>query len=155
MRLQLESHDDLFQAAALASWLDRPSVSEVVVTLPWLDTDERSSSAQAIRRLFNDCGCAVGSISAMATVAAVLLPQVLTRGWSWPAVGSAVGAGVAAAVAGKLAGLAWSRWRLRARLRLLAQPRSGPPETGQPRSGQPAPRQPARRWGGLGKAKGP
>ncbi|NJC68611.1 hypothetical protein HC031_02560 [Planosporangium thailandense] len=151
----LESQEDVLQAAALASWLDRPSVSDVVVALPWLDTAERASSARAIRRLFNDCGCGVGSVAFVATVTAVVLPRVLSRAWSWPSLGTAVGAGIAAAVAGKLAGLAWSRWRLRTRLRRLAETR--PAESAVPAAPAESavPAAPVKPWGGLGEATGP
>ncbi|MER5918262.1 hypothetical protein ABT124_50570 [Streptomyces sp. NPDC001982] len=120
MRLTLESLDDLKGAARLASWLGRPSVDEVVVRTPWLAAEEQDRSAKAIRRLFNDCGCAVGMAAFAIATAAVLVLQLPRHGWSWAPVGTALLVGVGAAVVGKLLGLAWSCLRLRALLRRMS-----------------------------------
>jgi hypothetical protein len=127
MRLVLESSDDLERATALASWLNRPTVTEVVVRLPWIDGDERHTYATAIRRLFNDCGCAVATAAFIAAVAASLLTPVVTRDWSWPLVGTSLVLSITAAVAGKLLGLAWTRHRLRALLRRVGRGASAAP----------------------------
>lgn len=121
MRLQLECLDDLKRAERLASWLGRPSVNNVVVLLPWLDATERDRSARAIYRLFNDCGCAAATAAAFGSVAvAVLVLRLSGREFSWQLAGAMFVVGLAAAAAGKLAGLAWSRWRLRVRLRRMS-----------------------------------
>jgi len=117
--LKIECLDDLNRAAALASWLNRPSVDVVEVLLPWLDADEQARSAKIIRDLFNDCGCLWGAPAFVVSVAGVLVPQLVSRGWSWPAFGRAILVGVAAGFAGKLLGLAWSRWRLAMRIRRM------------------------------------
>ena len=127
MRLVLECSDDLERATALASWLNRPTVTEVVIRLPWLDEDERHRYASAIRRLFNDCGCAVAAAAFIAALAATLLTHVPERGWSWPLVGTSLVISITAALAGKLLGLACTRHRLRALLRRVGRGGSAAP----------------------------
>jgi hypothetical protein len=124
MRLKLECLEDLKEATALASWLNRPSVREVVVLIPWLDADERERSAKALCRLFNDCGCAVATAAFAAAAGLVIILHPGSPGWSWASFGTAFVAGVAAGVVGKLAGLAWSRLRLRAWLRRMSKANS-------------------------------
>ncbi|MEU1803652.1 hypothetical protein [Streptomyces sp. NPDC019937] len=123
MRLNLEWPEDLEHATALASWLGRPSVHEVVVLVPWLDADEQRRSAASIRRLFNDCGCPAGMAGFVVTVGVVLGHQLAVGGWSWPWVGFALLAGVAGGAVGKLLGLAWSRHRLRSLLLRIGRSR--------------------------------
>ncbi|QLH25536.1 hypothetical protein [Streptomyces sp. Rer75] len=116
MRLKLECPEDLEHAAALASWLGRPTVHDVVVLVPWLDPDERRRSAATIRRLFNDCGCAAGMAAFAVTAGVALGYQFAVGGWSWPSAGVGVLVAVAGGAVGKLLGLAWSRHRLRSLL---------------------------------------
>lgn len=120
MHIEIAERTDLDRAGALVSWLRRPHVDRVVVTLAALDARERERSAEAIRRLFNDCGC---TWSAVALVGAGGVALAAGRS----VIGVALTA-LAAAVAGKLLGLAWSRHRLLARLRALrlaATPKEG------------------------------
>lgn len=115
MNIEIATHADLDRAEALVSWLRRPHLDRVTITMPGLDNTDRDRAVGAIRHLFNDCGCTWAAVALVAAGSAVLLIG--------PSGGRAV-AGAAlccltAAVAGKLLGLAWSRRRLLARLRSL------------------------------------
>ncbi|MEU3193321.1 hypothetical protein ABZ686_22410 [Streptomyces sp. NPDC006992] len=125
MHLVLEGAEDLRRAAALASWLGRPTVDEVVVRLPWLGTGDRGRSAESVRRLFNDCGCVAGTAAFTVAVSAFLVYRLTIASgvFSWPLFGVTVLLGVAAGVCGKLLGLAWSRRRLRGLLLRLSEAR--------------------------------
>ncbi|MFI7245277.1 hypothetical protein [Streptomyces qinglanensis] len=127
MHLVLQRAEDLRRAAALASWLGRPTVDEVVVLLPWLGTGERGRSAETVRRLFNDCGCTAGIAAFTGAVSAFLVYRLaIAPGvFPWPLFGVTVLLGVAAGVCGKLLGLAWSRRRLRG---LLLRPSEAGPD---------------------------
>ncbi|MFD5389254.1 hypothetical protein ACFWMG_30895 [Streptomyces sp. NPDC127074] len=119
--MTLERPADLKGAAALASWLDRPAVDEVVVRVPWLDADDRKDSAVMIRRLFNDCGCAAAATGFTLAASVFLVCQLAVAGWSWGSAGLAALAGVIAGTGGKLLALAWSRHRLRTLLLRMAE----------------------------------
>ncbi len=119
MHLQLASRPDVDRALGLAGWLNRPGVRDVDLSLAGLDPAQRAQRAELIRRLFNDCGCAAGTVAFLAAAALALVIRVAGSGWDWRSLGLAAGAGVGAAVAGKLGGLAWSRHRLRTELRRL------------------------------------
>lgn len=115
MHIEIADCADLDRAEALVSWLRRPHLDRVTVTMPGLDAAERERAAKAIRHLFNDCGCTWGALALVAAGAGVLM--VGPNGGRAVA-GAALGC-LAAAAAGKLLGLAWSRWRLLTRLRAL------------------------------------
>ena len=57
MIIKLENQRDLEQASQLVSWLNRPVVDKVVVSLPWLDEGQRARIEKTMKFLFNDCGC--------------------------------------------------------------------------------------------------
>jgi hypothetical protein len=133
MRLTLEHPGDLEKAATLASWLGRPTVDEVLVRLPWLNADEREKSASAVRRLFNDCGCAAAAATFALATSALLTYWLVVAGWSWPHAGMTVLIGVAAGLGGKLLALAWSRHRLRALLLWLGPDTARSPDRGERR----------------------
>jgi hypothetical protein len=116
MLLQLMDQSDLRAAHRHASWLRRPAVQQVEIGEGLLDGTERVQTAAALRRWFNDCGCGVGTIALLTTMAALLL----TFGWTLPSLAVALASGLIAALAGKLAGLAWSRHRIHHTLRRIA-----------------------------------
>ncbi|MFD0785019.1 hypothetical protein ACFQZ8_14020 [Micromonospora azadirachtae] len=115
MNIEIARAADLDRVETLVSWLKRPHLDRVTVTMPGLDTTERERAARTIRHLFNDCGCAFGALALVVTVAA----SVLARPSGGTAYAMTALTCLAAAVAGKLLGLAWSRQRLLARLRAL------------------------------------
>ncbi|MCM0676766.1 hypothetical protein NCC78_19050 [Micromonospora phytophila] len=114
MDIRIADSADLDRTEALVSWLRRPHVDGVAVTVPGLDAARRERSARQLRRHFNDCGCAW---SALALVAAVTAALVL--GPRGGAIAVAALGCLGAAVTGKLLGLAWSRRRLLTLLRAL------------------------------------
>ena len=109
---------DLRRAHDTASWLGRPRVERVVVTLPGLTEAERQRAGQRLRALHNDCGCRTGELSLVLTAAAVWLAPLAAPvpRPGWPVVLLLL---VLAAVGGKLLGLARSRHLLREELRRL------------------------------------
>ncbi|MEV6816443.1 hypothetical protein [Micromonospora sp. NPDC051296] len=115
MHIEIAGHADLDRAEALVSWLERPHLDRVTITLPGLDTTERERTAVTLRHLFNDCGCAWGLAALVVAGAGSLL--------AWPSGGRGIAVAVLgcllAAAAGKLLGLAWSRRRLLALLHHL------------------------------------
>ncbi len=115
MHIEIADHADLDRAEALVSWLERPHLDRVIITLPGIGTTERERAAANLRHLFNDCGCAWGLAALVLAGAGSLLV--------WPSgargVTGAVLGCLLAAVAGKLLGLAWSRRRLLALLHTL------------------------------------
>ncbi|MEU8297150.1 hypothetical protein AB0C04_07685 [Micromonospora sp. NPDC048909] len=115
MNIEIADQADLDRAETLVSWLQRPHLDRVTVTMPGLDDTERDRAARAIRHLFNDCGCTWAAVAFVAAGAAAVLIG--------PSGGRAVAVAAAGclttAVADKLLGLAWSRRRLLARLRSL------------------------------------
>ena len=118
--LTISNRRDAEQAVAFATWLSRPRLDAVHVTVDQIDQATAASLSARIRELFNDCGCAWGEVSlAVALIILVLGPTLV----GWPA-GLGWGGGIAvcaaAAVAGKLSGLAWSRRRVRQLLRQVA-----------------------------------
>lgn len=119
MRLVLDGRSDLERTERLATWLSRPAVDDVCVTLPWLDEDERHRVARAIQTYFNDCGCLVGAPAFVLALAWCLHASPWPDGSAWAAAGYTLLASVGAALAGKGAGLLWSRWRLRVLLRRM------------------------------------
>jgi hypothetical protein len=117
MLVRLMDQSDLRAAHRHASWLRRPAVQQVEIGEALLDDEtERVQIAAALRRWFNDCGCGVGTIALLTTVATLLL----TLGWTLPALAVALASGLVAALAGKLAALAWSRHRIHHTLRRIA-----------------------------------
>lgn len=121
MRLVLHGRSDLERTARLATWLSRPAVDDVSVTLPWLTEDERHRAARAIRRYFNDCGCLAGAPAFVIALAWCLAANPWPAGPAWSAAGYTLLASVGAALAGKGAGLFWSRWRLRVLIRRITR----------------------------------
>lgn len=117
--LELEDLEDLDRASVLASWLNRPSVEAVRVTLPWLGGDERLRAAEELHRQFNDCGCFWGGPAFLLVLGGSIAMRTSEGESPWSATGMALVAAVPAAVAAKLLGLAVSRWRLMACLRDL------------------------------------
>ena len=115
MHIEIANHADLDRAEALVSWLQRPHLDRVTITLPGLTATERKNAAMALRRLFNDCGCAWGLA---ALTAAVVGSVLIWPGSGRPLAGAVLGC-LGAAVAGKLLGLASSRRRLLALLHAL------------------------------------
>ncbi|MEV4197724.1 hypothetical protein [Micromonospora globbae] len=115
MNIEIAHPADLDRVEALVSWLKRPHLDRVTITMPGLDATESDRAARTIRHLFNDCGCAWGASALVVAVAGA----VLARPGGVAALATAALACLAAAVAGKLLGLAWSRQRLLARLRAL------------------------------------
>ncbi|MEV6367723.1 hypothetical protein D7147_16075 [Micromonospora musae] len=115
MNIEIARVADLDRVETLVSWLKRPHLDRVTITMPGLDTTERERAARTIRHLFNDCGCAWAALAFVVAVPAA----VLARPSGGAAYAVAALSCLAAAVAGKLLGLAWSRQRLLARLRAL------------------------------------
>ncbi|PZG16421.1 hypothetical protein C1I95_17700 [Micromonospora craterilacus] len=115
MHIEIADHVDLDRAEALVSWLERPHLDRVTITLPGLDTTERERAAVTVLRLFNDCGCAWG----LAALVLAGTGALLVRPDGGQGIAGVVLAGLLAAAAGKLLGLAWSRRRLLALLHNL------------------------------------
>ena len=118
--LTISSRIDLERAVSSATWLSRPRVAAVHVSLHGVDQASSAALGTRIGKLFNDCGCAWGEITLAAALVVLLLGPALV---GWPAGlggGGVVVIGAVAAVAGKLFGLAWSRRRVRQLLRRLA-----------------------------------
>ncbi|MEV6377233.1 hypothetical protein [Micromonospora musae] len=115
MNIEIARVADLDRVETLVSWLKRPHLDRVTITMPGLDITERERAARTIRHLFNDCGCAWAALAFVVAVPAA----VLARPSGGAAYAVAALSCLAAAVAGKLLGLAWSRQRLLARLRAL------------------------------------
>ncbi|MFC0504379.1 hypothetical protein [Micromonospora costi] len=115
MNIEIAHPADLDRVETLVSWLKRPHLDRVTVTMPGLDATERDRAARTIRHLFNDCGCAWAALTFVVAVTVA----VLARPSGGTAIAVAALTCVAAAIAGKLLGLAWSRQRLLARLRAL------------------------------------
>ncbi|TYB93669.1 hypothetical protein FXF53_27730 [Micromonospora sp. WP24] len=115
MNIEIARVADLDRVETLVSWLKRPHLDRVTITMPGLDTTERERAARTIRHLFNDCGCAWAALAFVVAVPAA----VLARPSGGAAYAVAALSCLAVAVAGKLLGLAWSRQRLLARLRAL------------------------------------
>jgi hypothetical protein len=122
MRLIIAGNGDVEHAGRLATWLNRPAVDQVVVSVPWLEVAERHRLARTLEMHFNDGGYAFGVPAFVAALAWCFY----TGSWSsdaasLPAAAAyTVAVSVASAMGGKLAGLAWSRWRLRTLLRHIA-----------------------------------
>lgn len=121
----MEDRDDLERAAALVSWLNRPPVEKVLVTLPWLDSKEQVRSANALRDLFNECGCLWGGLTFLVTLTGAFSFQFIQGGLSLTRVAVLVLIAVCSAFTAKLLSLAWSRWRLLAWLQRMRPPPRG------------------------------
>lgn len=116
LAISITGPHDARRLRARATWLGRPLVRSVEVSLPSLDGGARERTARRLRRLFNDCGCLWGAPTFLVTFG-VLLARAWPAGLGWRSVVLAFAVAVAAAFGAKLLALAWSRWRL---LRLLA-----------------------------------
>ena len=123
MIIKLKNQFDVEQAAQLVSWLNRPSVDNVQVSLPWLDENEQGQSARALKYLFNDCGCLWGGPAFLITFVSYVVIQLHTSAFSWAMLGSAFLIAVGVALVAKFLGLGWSRWRLRVWFQRLTSPR--------------------------------
>jgi len=121
MTLVIQDRRDLHRAGHLVSWLNRPAVDLVQVTLPWLDSREQQRNAKALKFYLNDCGCLWGVPAFVAAFAGCLAMAPSRGGQTWIAVGLSLLVAVAAALVAKLAALAWSRWRLRVLLDRMAR----------------------------------
>jgi hypothetical protein len=128
--LELEDRDDLDRAVVLVSWLNRPSMEKVRVTLPWLDPSEQARSAAAIHRLFNDCGCLWGGPTFFLVLVGSLTTRFVAAEMSWAAMGVSFLVAMLAAFAAKILGLAVTRWRLLVWLRRLSPPNEPAAERG-------------------------
>jgi hypothetical protein len=118
MILKLESLRDLQEAMGLVSWLGRPTVQSVRVTLDWVEEADRQRLAERVRFLFNDCGCVWGGPAFLVAFTAFFVPSLMAGAFSWSLLGAAFLLGLVGALVGKILGLAWSYRQLRA---LLAQ----------------------------------
>ena len=122
MRLVIESINDLDRAERLVSWLNRASVDQVLIALPWIDGAEQRRIARRLKRYFNDCGCLWGA----AIFVFMFICSLSVGPWSNTrtpvVVGVSVLVSVPAALAAKLMALAWSYWRLKV---LLNRMKSG------------------------------
>ena len=118
--LTISSRIDLERAVSSATWLSRPRVAAVHVSVDGVDQASSAALGTRIGKLFNDCGCAWGEMAlAVALVVLLLGPGLVAwpAGLNWAGV---VAICAVAAVAGKLFGLALSRRRVRQLLRRLA-----------------------------------
>lgn len=120
MKLVIENSLDLQRAGQLVSWLNRPTVDQVLIALPWIVRAEQQRSAKTLKFYFNDCGCLWGSPAFVAAGAVCLLFGPWDGRSTWAAVGVSLLVAVAAALMAKLAALAWSRRRLKVLLHRMA-----------------------------------
>ncbi|MBE9168682.1 hypothetical protein IQ238_14595 [Pleurocapsales cyanobacterium LEGE 06147] len=113
MRIILENTKDLEKAIALISWLNRPSVEQVLVKLPWLEKAEQQQFEKALKFLFNDCGCQWGTPAFLIIFTWYFSTKLREGDFSWNDLGMSLLIGVFTALTAKLLGLAWSHWRLK------------------------------------------
>jgi hypothetical protein len=122
MRLVISSRDDLEQTRRLASWVNRPAVDHVLITLPWLDVDERQRIAKELEAQFNACGCTWGTVAFVLALVWCLRTAALGSASVSSGAGYVVLGSVTAAIAGKALGLKWSQWRLKVAIRRMSRP---------------------------------
>ena len=116
MKIQLNNRDDVERARSLATWLSRPAVDQVVITIPWLPERQRARLEKRIKYLFNDCGCLWGGPVFLVVFSAVLVTKWSSGGFSWPTLGVSFGIGAMAALTAKFTALACSGVRLKSLL---------------------------------------
>jgi len=108
-------------AADLRSLLQkRPRFDSIRIVAP-LPLDERLCWEQRLFALYDDCGCVVGSVALLCVLAATgLLALLQPASLGWQAIAIVLLMCFVAAVTGKFIGIAISRLRLRAAVRLLS-----------------------------------
>src|SRR5215213_2449124 len=99
MRLVISSNSDIEQARRLASWVNRPAVDHILITLPGMDTEERGRIARELKNHFNECGCTWGTV-AFGLAAAWCLG---TNPWGTASAPATVGYALAASVTAAIA----------------------------------------------------
>jgi hypothetical protein len=113
MKIILDSRADLEEAVQLISWLNRPTIDQVVVSIPWLDRNDQKRSEKFLKRLFNDCGCQWGAPTFLITIILSSLTVLREIGITWYTMGLSFLISVCIAFVAKLLSLAWSCWRLK------------------------------------------
>jgi len=61
MRLVLNNQADIESALGLTTWLSRPMLNQVELSLPQISKSEQNRFAKSIKNAFNDCGCFWGA----------------------------------------------------------------------------------------------
>lgn len=98
-----------------------PTFDAIRIVAP-LPLDDSMQWEQRLFRLYDECGCTAGSVAVLCVLAGTALRALTQRlALGWEAVATVVLMCFGAAVAGKVIGIAFSRWRLRAAVRVLAE----------------------------------
>ncbi len=113
MILKLKNQADLKEAATYISWLNRPHIESVLVSLPWLGKAEQSRLAKTLRFLFNDCGCLWGSPAFMIAFIYNFSIKLPENSFSFTILGYTFLISGVVALLAKFLGLGWSYWRLK------------------------------------------
>jgi hypothetical protein len=113
MKIILNSRSDLEKAQQFISWLSRPTVDQVVVSIHWLDRAEQKRAEKLLKALLNDCGCQWGAPTFLISFALCILTVLREIDITWCTVGGAFLISACFAFIAKLLSLAWSYWRLR------------------------------------------
>jgi membrane protein DedA with SNARE-associated domain len=94
------------------SWLGRPTFRTVQIEAAGLRDKEARKTERRVKRLFNDCGCAITALIFLSAGGLLGAYLELVSDFTWTRLAMMLVASALAAVAAKLAALFVSQWRL-------------------------------------------
>jgi hypothetical protein len=116
MNISISSPNDIEVAASLNSWLNRPTVRKINISQNKLNQEACRHFEKRIKYLFNDCGCAWGSLVFIVTFFAVFTSYDFGTTTLWKELVISFIIAVPSAFIAKLIALRWSYHRLFATL---------------------------------------
>jgi hypothetical protein len=113
MIINIKNQKDIEEVLKYVSWLNRPNVDKLILSLPWLSKKQQSKYEKRLKFLFNDCGCLWGGPAFLITFSILFFSKLTTHGISLNFLWKPFLIGIIAAFLGKFLGLRWSYWRIK------------------------------------------